>query len=581
MILLLLAGLSFFIYFVTRISAPDFSLLYAELDAKDASHIISKLEPLSIPYKIQGDGTRIYVPHDKVGYVRLMMAKDGIPSGGSLGYEIFDRTEGFGTSSFIQNINHVRALEGELARTIASITQIEKAKVHLVLPKRQIFSRERQQPSASILLKMRGNMRLDQEQVKAIQYLVTAAVPDLMIHHVSIVDDQGTLLAKRSDQENGYPTLTHVDEIRSAFESRLAAQIESLLEKSVGRDKVQAKVAVDMDFDRQTINSELYDPEQRAIRSQTTLEEGSNSKQKRARISVSAKENIENQDEDRPQSHQSNEATKMEEVTNYEVSRTVKSHVKEVGEVRRLSVALLVDGKYEKNEEGELTYHPRSKEELEQIERLVKLAVGYNAERGDNVEVVNMPFERIDLPSDWKEQGGTISDFLHKFGFNISKLAEILAFTVLSILAIFLVIKPLVQNFKLVLPPSDAFAMQGANNEGGPLPDRKDDPRPSPDKVKEEKALGEPSARKVENLNERLNQREEIVEEPDEELDDSKLSAVLTSEDGEVDLGGLGGLDSATPGAVVQRITKVINERPKEAIQVIRSWVYEDNMGEG
>ena len=186
--------IAFFIYLTSRLSTPDMALLYADLDVQDSGQIVSRLEQMEVSYKLARDGSQIHVPSDQVGRMRVAMAEDGLPSGGSIGYEIFDRSEGLGTTKFVQNVNHLRALEGELSRTIRSIARVKQARVHLVLPERRLFTRDRQEPTASIMIITQGAQRLEKRQVLAIQHLVAAAVPGLKPAMISIVDNKGALL---------------------------------------------------------------------------------------------------------------------------------------------------------------------------------------------------------------------------------------------------------------------------------------------------------------------------------------------------------------------------------------------------
>src|SRR5690606_37108029 len=232
--------IAFFIYLTSRLASPEMALLYGELSTQDSGQIISRLEQMNVPYRIGEDGSQIYVPADQVGRSRMVMAEEGLPSGASIGYEIFDRSEGLGTTNFVQNINHVRALEGELARTIRSIGSVKQARVHLVLPRRELFSRERQEPSASIIL-MVGSGGLDRQQVTSIQHLVAAAVPGLKPAMVSIVDDKGNLLARGTEDGTLSPTASRAEEQRIAHETRLVRTIEELLGRSLGPGNVRAQ----------------------------------------------------------------------------------------------------------------------------------------------------------------------------------------------------------------------------------------------------------------------------------------------------------------------------------------------------
>lgn len=419
----------------SSITHPDLALLYSDLEAKDAGKIVAKLEAQGVVHEIREGGRQIFVPKQDVGRLRVMIAEEGLPAGGNIGYEIFDKMDSFGTTSFVQDVNLIRALEGELSRTIRSIQNIEAAKVHLVMQKRQLFSRDAQQPSASIMLKTAGKTRIGKQQVAAIQHLVAAAVPGLLPQNISIVDDKGTLLARgSSDEADSFS----IDEARFAYELRMSRMIESLLERSVGVGKVRAEVTVEMDYDKKTENSEVFNPDGQVVRSTQNIEDGQNSQDnKPANTTVSVQENTPGEGTQQGQRHQAN---KTEETVNYEISKTVTVHVKEGGQIRRLSVAVLVDGMY-KAEGGEKPqYVARSKEELETLARLVRSAVGFKSERGDHVEVLNMPFVEVeDMASSYVQKW---------FGFDqqdLMRLIKIFALTILGLAIIFFVIKPMMR----------------------------------------------------------------------------------------------------------------------------------------
>ena len=379
----------------TSVSKTDFALLYGELDAADAGKIVTKLESLAIPFELKENGKQVFVPKKDLDRLRIQMAEEGIPSGGSVGYEIFDKSDAFGTTSFVQDVNLLRALEGELARTIRSIRGIDGAKVHLVLPKKQLFSRETQQPSASIMVKIQGHTTPSKQHVAAIQHLVATAVHGLTPQHISIIDDKGNLLAR--GQEGDASATTSLEETRSAYETRLGRMVEGLLEKSIGIGKVRAEVTMEMDYDKSTENAEIYDPNGQVIRSTQTSEEGQNTQENQERENpVTVQNTSPNKPAQGAQNAHQHQANKTEETVNYEISKTVKTIVKESGQIRRLSIAVLVDGLYKKGTSGQTDYTPRSKEELSDLTRLVKSAIWFNSVRGDSVEVINMPFAQTE-----------------------------------------------------------------------------------------------------------------------------------------------------------------------------------------
>ncbi len=333
---------AFFIYLTTRLASPNMALLYGDLDASGAGQIIGQLNTQGVPYESRNKGAEIYVPTGEVGRLRLLIAEQGF--GGTLGYEILDRDEAIGTSSFVQNINRVRALEGEISRTIMSRRPVKGARVHLVLPRRELFTRDRQDPSASVALRMRGATRLDRGQVMAIQHLVAAAVPGLQPSRISIVDDRGALLARLGDGENGLLQGDFTpDEQRVSFETRIGNRLTNLLERTVGFGKVRAEVRADIDFDRIEISQETYDPDGQVVRSTQTIEDSSQSREGEA-DAVTVGQNLPDADLVAGGGGTQNQSNRTEEAVNFEISKTVRRSIRSAGKIKRVSVAVLVDG---------------------------------------------------------------------------------------------------------------------------------------------------------------------------------------------------------------------------------------------
>ena len=260
-------------YFGTRLTQPPMTILYGDLDPKDAGQIVSRLETMAVPYELRAGGTQIFVPSDKALRLRMAMAEDGLPNGGSVGYEVFDRSDTLGSTRTMQNINLLRALEGELERTIQSLSKINSARVHLVMPKRNLFARDKQESSASIVLGMVGGNRLNKSQVMAIRNLVASAVPGLKATQVSIVDNRGNLLARGGEEDEEGMASAWSQDFRIAYETRLTKAIEELLEQTLGVGKVRAQVTAEINFDRITTNSEIYDPDGQVVRSSQLVEE--------------------------------------------------------------------------------------------------------------------------------------------------------------------------------------------------------------------------------------------------------------------------------------------------------------------
>ena len=533
-------SVGFFVFLTSRIATPGYGLLYGDLDAKDSGQIVQKLEASGVPYQLKGDGTSIMVPVDQVARVRMLMADENLPHGGSVGYEIFDKSDAFGTSSFVENINQVRALEGELERTIASINLIGSARVHLVLPRREIFTRERQQPSASIVVKLRGADHLSSPQVAAIQHLVASAVPDLTPDRVSIVDTDGNLLA-RGGGDNDTSAGSNAEDMQASYENRLSRRIEELVERSVGPGKARVDVHVDMDFDRVTTNSESYDPNGQVVRSTQTVTESNDTNQGAATQGVSVANNLPNAQAAAPApTSDRTRGSRNEETINYEISKTVRNQVSEAGQVKRQSVAVLVDGTYATGADGARKYTPRSADELKQITALVRSAVGYDDKRGDTVDVENLPFAPVDEPPSTgpaQIMGFDKSDMLH--------MGETLILAVVAVLVILLVIRPLVNRL------FEGAAAGGPRELGrllGAPPGTAALPAPA--------GGGHGGTPGMQRLTQQQNQ--------------------LPQQAGDGEMIDIGQVDGRVAASSLKKVSEIVEKHPEEALAIVRSWMYQD-----
>ena len=394
-----------------------------------------------MPFELRNGGNTIMVPEDRVLRLRLSFAEAGIPRGGSIGYEIFDRGDVLGQTNFMQQINQTRAMEGELARTVSALQPVAGARVHLVIPRRDLFNRERQEPTASVILRMRDpNNRLPRQQVQAIQSLVAAAVPNMRPVRVSVVDDRGNLLAKgQAESDDPSATSTSAEELRRAYEQRLARTIEGIIERTIGPGKVRAEVAVDLDFDRIVTNQELYDPDGQVVRSTQTVTETNEASEAAAQVTVQNNLPDANADSSAPKT--TNRGNRSEETTNFEISKTIRQHTRESGVVRKLSVAVVVDGNVS-GTGADKKYEPRTDEEMQRLTALVRSAIGFDQKRGDSIEVVNLRFyapEEIEI--DTKEPG--LFDFTRA---DLLRLAEVFVMAIVALLVILLVARPIINH---------------------------------------------------------------------------------------------------------------------------------------
>ena len=518
--------IAFFIFIISRVATPDMSLLYGQLDSTEASRIASELDTMGVVYEMRNNGTEIVVPTGDTRSLRLRLAELGLPSKGTIGYEIFDEGSSIGTTNLVQTINNRRALEGELSRTISSLNVVRSARVHLVLPDRKLFSREHTEPSASVLLRMAGPGRLDREQVAAVQHIIAAAVPGLAPNRVSIVDGKGSLLSRGfEDATSAEAIAAKADERRRMFESRMGRRVEELIERAVGFGNVRAEVRADLDFDRVSTNEETYDPDGQVVRSTHTLEESSNSREAEP-MSVSVATNLPDAGANTGEgaTKASTAENRTEETVNYEISKKTTNHVRETGDINRLSVAVLVDGLRVKNADGNVVYQPRTKEEMDQIANLVKSTIGYDSARGDTIEVINMKFTEVEEPPE--------EDLELFMGFNkqdLLRVVELVVLSVVGLLFILMVIRPLVARAFEALP-----AAAGATPEGRLLIDD----------VTGQAALAGPMEGEDED------EFEELI--------------------------NIDKVEGRVKASSVKKVGEIVDKHPGEALAIIRSWMYQD-----
>jgi flagellar M-ring protein FliF len=443
------ALIGFFSFLMIQMTTPQMVPLFTDLSVEDSASIIKDLERQAVPYQLKSDGAIILVPKDKVARLRMKLAESGLPKGGGVGYEIFDKTDALGTTSFVQNINHLRALEGELARTIRSIDRVEAARVHLVLPERPLFSRDKVDASASIVLKVRGS--LEPQQVRAIRHLVATAVNGLKPERVSVIDETGKLLADGATPDNPLNGASS-DERKLAYENRLRSEVETIVSSVVGPGHARVQINADFDVNRITQTSDKFDPDGRVLRSSQTREEQSATTDNKDGAVSAGTELPGGNKQTAEGGGRGDQTRKTEEIVNYEISRTTKTEIIEAGRVNRISAAVLVDGIYSKNDKGEVAYQPRPKEEIDRITALVRSAIGFDAKRGDQVEVVNLRFAET-TPSPINEPTGWMS-YLQFTKDDIMGAAEKGVMALLGLVVLFMVVRPLVRR---VITPEGAL----------------------------------------------------------------------------------------------------------------------------
>ena len=397
------AALMLVLFFGLRaVTQPEFVQLYGGLGPSAASNVIDTLEQEGIQVELSDSGATVSVPRESIARARMALADKGLPSDGTPGWELFDETSGLGMNSFLQRVNRLRALEGELARSIQTIAGVTAARVHLVLPEREAFSRDRPEPSASVIVRGSTGRSIGQRQARAIRALVASAVPDMSANRVTVLSADGeTILA---DGGEGAAE-ANLQSSKFGIEERMAQNIAQILSARVGAGNVRVQVSVDLDGERQVIRQQSFDPAQRVVRSTETSEETREDHQLASgEVGVNGNIPPELADGAPTDGGNKNSSERTREIVNYEIGKTESEVVKEPGQVQRLSVAVLVNGIYNVASDGSVDYQERSPEELARLSELVKSAVGFSSDRGDSVSVDSLRF--IDYSMDVGEPVG-------------------------------------------------------------------------------------------------------------------------------------------------------------------------------
>lgn len=461
-------------------SAPSYEVLYHGLADADAGEIMAVLQQSNIPFKVDSRTGALTVPANNVHAVRLKLASQGLPRGTVNGFDLLDQKNSFGVSQFMENARYQHALEGELARSITSIGAVQSARVHLALPKETVFVREQQLPSASVLVQLHPGRVLDKGQVAAIVHLISSSVPKLSADKIAVIDQTGALLTRPGGNPDLAQSMDQMDYTRQ-LEERYIRRIEDIVTPILGLGKVQAQVALDMDFTVTEETAEFYDPKQPQgmMRSERLLEE-SNARPQAAGIpgalsnqppgTASAPEKINPQDPNtagNPNAVGTQTDTNLtqrqrkEMTRNYEMDKRV-SHLRKVpGEIKRISTAVVLDDRVTLGTDGKPAHNPLTAEELERITNLVKEAVGFNAARGDTVNVINATFAASPLtenPLPWWQQDWFLA--LVKWG----------VVGIVAVLLLLLVVRPVMHRMLAAPSPVPAAQVEKLN---GPVAEGK------------------------------------------------------------------------------------------------------------
>lgn len=413
-------------------------LLYSNLDLKEASSVTQALDQAGVKYETKGDGSTIMVARDKVASARLLVAGKGLVTSGSIGYEIFDSNNTLGQTDFVQQLNRQRALQGELERTIKEWQGVSSVRVHLVLPKRQIFEEDAQQPSAAVTIAT-GGREASAEMVRAVQNLVAGSVSGMKPEKVSVIDQHGKTLSASSDESLAGQL---AQDRKTEVEGRIAKTVKDMIEGVLGPGKARVNVTAELDLNRITVQEEKFDPDGQVVRSESTNEANNQENKNDDTSAVTATQNIPG---GAPGGFQAlgSKSGSNESVTNYEISKSVRTEVTEPGAIKKLAVAVAIDGvTAPAGKDGKPgAYTPRTEQERAQLEDLVKTAIGFDAARGDQVKVTNIRFPQ---PEDQNlGKAGLLSGFDKN---DIMRMVELGILAIVAIMILIFAVRPFLKS---------------------------------------------------------------------------------------------------------------------------------------
>nr|WP_211108995.1 flagellar basal-body MS-ring/collar protein FliF [Azospirillum baldaniorum] len=528
------------------LSRPHMTPLYTGLEPAEAGRIVKAVEAMGVPVSAAFDGTAVQVPEAEVPRLRMLLAEKGLPSRGGIGYELFDTDKPLGITSFMQRMNRLRAMEGELARTIETLSGIEAARVHIVLPDREEFSRAAPTPTASIVVRMRGRAPLERRQALSIRHLVSAAVPNLKPSAVTVLDASGEVLL--TEEDGDARSSAKVDGLRAGHETRISRAIEQMLVARLGQGNVRVQVAVDVETKREVVRSQSFDPNSQVVRSTQTVQEQDRSLDSTGERPVTAEQNLP-QREVRAQAQNnrsSSDSKRQEETVNYEISNIARETVIEPGDIRRVSVAVLVNGTWATAQDGTRSYEARSPEELQRITELVRSAMGFSEARGDRVTVDNLEFVNLAPELGAREPMAEIVDTLSR---NVMTLIQWVILLVLCGLLIVLGLRPLIRRVFPAPEPVAAEAAAPALAAGAAMP-QLTGPAMGGDPAMQAAQLtdaGDPATAALPGIEETMDQ---LIE--------------LRTVEGRV------------RASSIRRLGDIVDQYPDEAIDILRSWLYEE-----
>ena len=434
-----LISVGLFTILIIQGRTADYQLLYANLDESDAASVVNWLKTQRIPYDLKNGGKNIWIPSDKLYETRLELAANGLPTGGGVGFEIFDQ-QSFALTDYVQKVNLTRALQGELARTITSLAPVESTRVHLALPEKRLFKNQQAEATASVIVTLAQGKTLDKKQVQGIVHLVAGSVPELKPENVKIIDSNGDVLEAAEGGDKDKLLSADMFAFQQQVEQRLEIRAQDLLDKTMGKDKAMVRVTATLDFSKVEKTEELFDAEEPVVRSEQVSQENSGTQTTGGIPGVQS--NL--QGNSGGQTTTGPGASKSSRTTNFEISKTINKVVNPVGTITKLSVSVLVADKEEPAAEAgkPAKTTPRTAEELKSMENMVSAALGLLPSRGDQISVLSMPF--TEHPEEQALAGASPASLLYDY----MPLIKIGLLFVGALLLYFLLIRPIIKTMK-------------------------------------------------------------------------------------------------------------------------------------
>jgi flagellar M-ring protein FliF len=546
---LVLLAVGLVAFTVTR---PTMGVLYAGLDDAEAGRILAQLQTMNVTHEVGGGAGVIRVPVEQIARIRMELAQQGLPSAGGVGYELFDSQGALGMTSFMQKMNRLRAMEGELARTIQTLNGVRSARVHLSMPDNETFQAQTAPPSASVVVRTAG-AGLERSQALAVRHLVSAAVPGLRPGNVTVMDGSGVVLAAEDGAADGM-ALVRAEELRASTEQRLARAIEEILVPKFGPGNVRVRVAAELDLGRETLREQTFDPNGRVERSVQTVNERENSSDRQTETPTSVEQNLPLENvNDAAATGSRSDTAREEETTNYEVSSKLRERVQDAGDIRRLAVAVVVNGTYLAGGNGSTsTYQPRSEAELRQVENVVRTAIGFSEDRGDQVTVENLQFLEEPVPAEVAAAVAAEENWKRYLPWGIAALAVTLL--------VGMALRPLLGRAVPGLAPTPALAGVPSDMAGDGAP-----------QLTSEATTAAPQIAPPPNT------AVAAAAAPAKPGDEDENESGMSLEDEMDNLIDLRSVEGGVSAAALRRLAAMVDTHPEDSVNVLRGWIYEGN----